>query len=90
MHLNHAVVALCESLASGAAPESDAGVGTGSHVVGALDCDGLQLSFSSDHPGIVQVVLCDGSVQTIQDDIDSNLWQDMGTRSEKFLFYADF
>jgi hypothetical protein len=89
MHLNHAVVALCESLGTGAAT-SGADVGTGSHVVGADDCDGLQLSFSSDHTGIVQVVMCDGSVQTIQDDIDSNLWQDMGTRSEKFLFYADF
>ncbi len=88
MHLNHAVVALCEPLGSGAAPGAD--VGTGSHVVGADDCDGLQLSFSSNHPGIVQVVMCDGSVQVVQDDIDSNLWQDMGTRSEKFLFYADF
>ena len=88
MHLNHAVVALCEPLGSGAATGSD--VGTGSHVVGADDCDGLQLSFSSDHPGIVQVVMCDGSVQAIPDDIDSNLWQDMGTRADKFQFYADF
>ena len=34
-------------------------------------CQALQLSFSSEHPGIVQVVMSDGSVQTIQEDIDS-------------------
>jgi prepilin-type N-terminal cleavage/methylation domain-containing protein len=86
LHRNHAIVALCEPLSSA----SGSDVGTSSHVVGPEDCDGLQLSFSSDHPGIVQVVMCDGSVQTIQEDINSDLWQDMGTRSEKFLFYADF
>jgi hypothetical protein len=89
LHKNHAVVELCESLATGAS-SSSSDVGTSSHVVGALDCDGLQLSFSSDHSGIVQVVMCDGSVQVIQEDLDPNIWQDMGTRSDKFLFYADF
>jgi prepilin-type N-terminal cleavage/methylation domain-containing protein len=88
MHKNHAVVDLCEKLAN--APSSDSDTGVSSHIVGPLDCDGLQLSFSSDHPGIVQVVMCDGSVQVIQEDIESDIWQDMGTRSEKFLFYADF
>ena len=34
--------------------------------------------------------MCDGSVQVIQEDVDPNIWQDMGTRSDKFLFYADF
>jgi prepilin-type N-terminal cleavage/methylation domain-containing protein len=88
LHKNHAVVDLCEPLSTGGSSNSD--VGVSSHVVGALDCDGLQLSFSSEHPGIVQVVMCDGSVHVIQEDIDSNIWQDMGTRSDKFLFYADF
>jgi hypothetical protein len=88
MHRNHAIVDLCESLAAAASSSSDMAVS--SHIVGALDCDGLQLSFSSDHTGIVQVVMCDGSVQAVDEDIDSNLWQDMGTRSDKFLFYADF
>jgi prepilin-type N-terminal cleavage/methylation domain-containing protein len=88
MHKNHAVVALCESLSTGTGASS--GSATSSHVVGPDDCDGLQLSFSSDHPGIVQVVMCDGSVQTVQEDIELPIWQDMGTRSEKFLFYADF
>lgn len=89
MHKNHAVVALCESLAIQASSSSDV-TGTSSHVVGPLDCDGLQLSFSSEHTGIVQVVMCDGSVQAVQEDIESAIWQDMGTRSDKFLFYADF
>jgi prepilin-type N-terminal cleavage/methylation domain-containing protein len=47
-------------------------------------CQALQVSFSSEHPGIVQVVMCDGSIQQIEDDIDSDIWSKMGTRSEKF------
>jgi hypothetical protein len=53
------------------------------HVVGQ-DCEGLQLSFSSEHPGIVQVVMCDGSVQVVQEDIYDIAWSKMGTRSEAF------
>jgi hypothetical protein len=77
----------CESLAAA----SQTGADTPKfHTVGPYDCDGLQLSFSSEHPGMLQVVMCDGSVQTIQEDIDLVLWQDMGTRSDKFLFFQDF
>jgi prepilin-type N-terminal cleavage/methylation domain-containing protein len=47
-------------------------------------CQALQLSFSSEHSGIVQVVMCDGSVQQVEDRIDSDIWSRMGTRSEKF------
>jgi prepilin-type N-terminal cleavage/methylation domain-containing protein len=47
-------------------------------------CQALQLSFSSEHPGIVQVAMCDGSVQQVADAIDSDIWSKMGTRSEKF------
>jgi len=47
-------------------------------------CQALQLSFSSEHPGIVQVVMCDGSVQQVEEGIDSYVWSKMGTRSEKF------
>lgn len=53
------------------------------HVVGQ-DCEGLQLSFSSDHPGIVQVVMCDGSVHPVQESISDIIWSQMGTRSEQF------
>jgi type II secretory pathway pseudopilin PulG len=47
-------------------------------------CQALQLSFSSEHPGVVQLVMCDGSVTSIEDDIDLVVWSKMGTRSEKF------
>ena len=47
-------------------------------------CQALQLSFSSEHSGITQVVMCDGSVQTIQEGIDSEVWSKMGTRSTEF------
>ena len=50
----------------------------------SYECQALQLSFSSEHSGIVQVVLCDGSVQSIEEGIDSEVWSKMGTRSEKF------
>jgi prepilin-type N-terminal cleavage/methylation domain-containing protein len=56
------------------------------HIVGCYDCNGLQISFSSNHPGITQVVMCDGSVLTIQEDIDIEIWNHMGTRSDKFRF----
>jgi type II secretory pathway pseudopilin PulG len=87
LHKDHAILESCDQT-SGAGSGSD--LGSGTHTVGALDCEGLQLSFSSDHTGIVQVVMCDGSVQAVQEDIEPNLWQDMGTRGDKFEFYQDF
>jgi len=50
----------------------------------SYECQALQLSFSSEHPGVTQVVMCDGSVQTIQESIDSEVWSKMGTRSTDF------
>ncbi len=43
-------------------------------------CQELQLSFSSEHPGIVQAVMCDGSVQQIEEGIAADVWSKMGTR----------
>jgi prepilin-type N-terminal cleavage/methylation domain-containing protein len=60
------------------------------HVVGPIDCEGMQLSFSSEHPGIVQVGMCDGSVQTVQEDIDLDIYEQMGTRSRKFVQLSTF
>ena len=60
------------------------GFGGAAHVIMPPLCEQLQLSFTSDHPGIVQVVLCDGSVQTINDDIDVRTWSRMGTRAAEF------
>ncbi len=56
------------------------------HDPGCYDCNGLQISFSSDHPGITQVVMCDGSVSAIEEDIDIDVWSEMGIRSDKFAF----
>jgi prepilin-type processing-associated H-X9-DG protein len=36
---------------------------------------------SSYHGGVVNLVMCDGSVQTVAENIDMNIWTDMGTRS---------
>ncbi|WP_197529313.1 DUF1559 domain-containing protein [Aeoliella mucimassa] len=48
---------------------------------GSTRCHALQLSFSSEHPGGVQGVYCDGSVHFIEEDIDANAWRDLGTRA---------
>ena len=48
---------------------------------GSAECQALQLSFGSEHPGVVQVVLCDGSVQTINEGIDLLAWRAWGTRN---------
>ena len=47
------------------------------------ECQQLQLSFSSAHSGVVNVVLCDGAVQSVPDDMDAEVWSAMGSRSEK-------
>jgi hypothetical protein len=35
---------------------------------------------SSYHPGVVNLVLVDGSVQTVENGIDADIWTEMGTR----------
>lgn len=46
------------------------------------ECQALQLSFSSQHPGIVQVVLCDGSVKSINESVDLRIWSYLGSRAD--------
>ena len=36
---------------------------------------------SSYHPGVVNSVMCDGSVQSVSEDIDPDVWTDLGTRN---------
>jgi prepilin-type N-terminal cleavage/methylation domain-containing protein/prepilin-type processing-associated H-X9-DG protein len=48
---------------------------------GSPDCQKPQLSFGSKHPGVVQMVYCDGHVEAVQEDIDFTVWNDGGTRS---------
>jgi hypothetical protein len=55
------------------------------HTIGCSDCDGLQISFSSNHPGVTQIGLADGSVQTIEEEINLDVWEAMGTRSSRYV-----
>jgi hypothetical protein len=77
----------CDGGAHGAPPPPKAAAASSAamHIVGPIDCEGLQLSFSSDHPGIVQLGMCDGSLNVIDEDIDLDVYEKMGTRTEKFV-----
>ena len=46
-------------------------------------CQALQLSFGSDHAGVVQMIYVDGHVEQIQDDIDLSVWSDLGSRASQ-------
>jgi hypothetical protein len=35
---------------------------------------------------MTQVLMCDGSVQAVEEEIDVDVWSHMGTRSDKFVF----
>lgn len=48
---------------------------------GSAPCQALQLSFSSAHPGVAQVVMCDGSGALIEESIDPVVWANMGSRA---------
>jgi prepilin-type N-terminal cleavage/methylation domain-containing protein len=93
LHKSTLAVGRCDGTDSGSfegasqvARNAEDEIASGAHTVGCFDCFGLQISFSSNHPGMTQVVMCDGSVQTIQEDIDIEIWNHMGTRSDKFRF----
>ncbi len=45
------------------------------------DCQKLQLAFGSAHPGSVNTLRCDGSVETVSEAIDALVWRDLGTRA---------
>ena len=81
LHKDKHVTALCDQIGGGA---GDSDLASGSHLVGVADCEALQLSYGSEHAGIVQVVMCDGSVQAVSDDIETIIWSNMGSRDEKF------
>jgi prepilin-type N-terminal cleavage/methylation domain-containing protein/prepilin-type processing-associated H-X9-DG protein len=51
--------------------------------VGLSECMALQLSFSSAHPGGINIALCDGSVRQIEETISPQVWSDYGTRSSQ-------
>lgn len=45
------------------------------------DCQKMQLAYGSMHPGIANVLRCDGSVESIGEDVDEIVWRDLGTRA---------
>ncbi|RIK88930.1 MAG: hypothetical protein DCC67_00145 [Planctomycetota bacterium] len=52
-------------------------------VAASADCQKLQLAFGSAHPGGMNMVLCDGSVQFTSEDVDAPVWRDLGTRASQ-------
>ena len=53
------------------------------------DCQALQISFSSAHPGGINIVLCDGTVKFIEEQINAKVWSEMGTRSVELELARD-
>lgn len=47
------------------------------------ECQMAQLSFSSNHRGVVIIGMLDGSVSRAETDINEQIWSDMGTRSTR-------
>jgi prepilin-type processing-associated H-X9-DG protein len=52
---------------------------------GSKDCQKLQLAFGSEHPGVMQMVFCDGHVESIGEDVEPGVWSNYGTRSGQTL-----
>jgi hypothetical protein len=59
--------------------------GNGCQGLPGLDCQKYQLAFGSGHPSVTQVVMCDASVRTIEENIDPGVWSGMGTRDGQIL-----
>ena len=51
----------------------------------SAECQALQLSFGSEHTGLVQMVFADGHVDALAEDIDSQIWSGFGTRANQSL-----
>ncbi|MCO6042394.1 DUF1559 domain-containing protein [Aeoliella sp. ICT_H6.2] len=48
-------------------------------------CQALQLSFGSEHSGIVQMLFVDGHLEQVEENIDPQVWSDMGNRDSRVL-----
>jgi len=60
--------------------------GQGCAGLSGADCQKVQLAFGSAHPSSTQVLRCDGSVDSVSDDMDEAVWSELGTRdSQKVL-----
>ena len=45
------------------------------------DCQKMQLAYGSVHPGGMQLLHCDGSVEFMNEGVDDVVWRDLATRS---------
>lgn len=57
--------------------------GSGCDDIPGPDCQRLQLSFGSPHPGGMQLAHCDGSVAYLGEDVDLIVWRDLATRANQ-------
>ena len=46
-------------------------------------CQALQISFGSEHPGVVQMAHVDGHVEALSEDTDPAVWSDCGTKASE-------
>ncbi|TWT33808.1 hypothetical protein KOR34_36420 [Posidoniimonas corsicana] len=51
----------------------------------STECQSLQLSFGSEHSGVVQMVFVDGHVQAVVESTDPQVWSDMGSRAGQVI-----
>jgi len=49
------------------------------------ECQQLQLSFGSEHPGGMNLVKCDGSVSFLNEGVDLFVWRDLATRDQQTI-----
>lgn len=59
------------------------GVGPNAHNDKSRFIDEVEISFSSRHPGGVQVALADGSARFFDETVDSDIWSALGTKSNR-------
>ena len=86
---NESVRDLSEFLGSTAVPINYQGTSDENQAMclgsGNKECQAMQLAFGSEHPGLAQMLFCDGHVKPVQEDIDPEVWSDYGTRSGQTL-----
>jgi prepilin-type N-terminal cleavage/methylation domain-containing protein len=54
---------------------------TGCSGIPGVDCQKIQLAYGSAHPGGMQLVHCDGSVEFMNEGVDALVWRDLATRA---------
>jgi prepilin-type N-terminal cleavage/methylation domain-containing protein len=54
------------------------------------ECQKVQLAFGSEHPGGMQLVRCDGSVEYLSESIEPVLWRDLATRDSQVMLGPEF